>query len=271
MKYIWEDWVLFAVYSKITIKSWFQYKLNACIQAFTVFLRESVNIIVMYITLMYFDNINGWDKFDLLFLYSLLYITYGILLIFCTGIRDFEKIVIRGEFDRILLRPRGVLFQIIVNDVDWFAVLGHGGLGISLFIFSANNVGIEWNLVNIFYYVIAIFCGTVIQASLFLFFAALTFYTIKSDGVKGILYWNMRKIAGYPISVFKKEIQIIIIFVVPFAFVNYFPAQYLIRNNDLNEYPLVLLYLSPIIAAIYVTIAYLFWKWSLKKYTSTGN
>lgn len=271
MKKTLEMLVLFGVYSNITIKSWFQYKVNACIQSFTVFFRESTNIIVIYITLMYFDNINGWDKYDLFFLYSLLYVTYGILIIFCTGLRDFEKLILIGDLDRFFLRPQGLLFQIISSNADWFAALGHGGLGVVLFVFSANQVGITWNIGNIIYYIIAILSGTLIQAALFMFFATLSFYTIKSDGIKGMLYWNMRKFAGYPISIYRKEIQFILTFITPFAFVNYFPAQFLIRSSDLGQYPNVLIYLSPIVASIFLLSANLFWVKSLKKYNSVGN
>lgn len=56
---------LFHVYTKISVKSWFQYKLNACIQSFTVFLRESTNILIVYLTLLVFDDINGWDKYEM--------------------------------------------------------------------------------------------------------------------------------------------------------------------------------------------------------------
>ena len=262
---------MFCFYSKISIKSWFQYKFNACIQSFTVFLRESTNIMIIYLTLLVFDNINGWDKYQLFFLYSLLYITYGILIIFCTGLRDFDGLVLNGTFDRFMLRPQGLLLQVIASNSDWFAALGHGGLGIVLFIVSANRVGVVWNFQNIMYYVITIIAGTMIQVALFMIFATLSFYTIKSDNIRNVLYWNLRKFAGYPISVFKYGVQLLLMFVVPFAFVNYFPAQYLIRNDDMSQYPYFFIYLSPVIAGVMIVLAYLFWKISLRHYNSTGS
>ena len=192
---------LFGVYSKITIKSWFQYKLNACIQSLTVFLREASNIIVIYFTLTKFSDINGWNRNELFFLYSLLYITYAILIVFCTGLRDFDNLIINGTFDRFLLRPQGALFQVIASNTDWFAALGHGGLGVVLFLFSANKVGIVWNVKTIIYYCIAVLSGTLIQVSLFLFFATLSFYIVKSQNLREVFYWNVRKFAGYPISI----------------------------------------------------------------------
>jgi len=140
------------------------------------------------------------------FLFSLLFITYGILIIFFTGLRDFGNTIRDGNFDRIILRPRGLLFQIIAINSDWFAAIGHGSLGIALFIISANKVGIVWNMTTILYYISAVIGGVLIQgsiflffASIFLFFASLSFYLIKTDNIKDMLYWNMRKFAGYPL------------------------------------------------------------------------
>ena len=81
----------------------------------------------------------------------------------------------------------------------------------------------------------------------------------------------MRKFAGYPISIFHKAIQVFMIYIVPFAFVNYFPAQYLLRKEDMVLYPNVFMYLTPIVGVGTYLLAYLFWRYSLRHYKSTGN
>lgn len=57
----------------------------------------------------------------------------------------------------------------------------------------------------------------------------------------------------------------------PFAFVNYFPAQYLLRKSDMAEYSKVYMYLTPIIGILMYLAAYLFWKFSIRFYKSSGN
>ena len=47
------------------------------------------------------------------------------------------------------------------------------------------------------------------------------------------------------------------IYFVPFAFVNYFPALYM--------------YIMPAIGVVMYTGAYIFWRFSVKYYKSTGN
>lgn len=262
---------LAGVYTRTIMKSWFQYKVDAVLRSLAVFLREATGIIVIYFTLLKFDSLNGWDIYELLFLFSLLFLTYGILIVFFTGLRDFGKTVRDGGFDRFILRPRGLLFQLIFSNADWFAAIGHGGLGVVLFVLSAGNAGIVWSASSIVYYIAAVIGGVLIQGAIFLFLASLNIYLLETSSLKNLLYWNMRKFAGYPISIFHKAIQFCMIYVVPFAFVNYFPAQYLLRKEDMAGYPAVYMYLTPVVGICLYLASYGFWRCSIRFYKSSGN
>ncbi len=262
---------LMAVNSKTTATAWFQYRVDALLRSLAVFLREATGIIVIYFTLLKFDTLSGWNIHEMLFLFSLLFLTYGIMILFFTGLRDFGKTVRDGSFDRFLLRPRGLLFQILFVNADWFAAIGHGGLGITLFLLSAGRVGIRWNAGNVCYYLLAVAGGVLIQGAIFLLLATMNIYLLQTDSLKDLLYWNTRKFAGYPISIYSKAIQILMIYVMPFAFVNYFPAQYFLRKSDLNGYPEAFLYLTPVIGVLLYLLSYLFWRYSIRFYKSTGN
>lgn len=262
---------LAGVYTKTTAKSWFQYRVDAVLRSLAVFLRESTGVIVIYFTLLKFDDLNGWNIHELLFLYSLLFLTYGIMIIFFTGLRDFGRTVRSGNFDRFILRPRGLLFQLIFANADWFAAVGHGGLGLVLFVVSAGRVGVIWNLKTVVYYLLAVAGGVLIQGAVFLFLATLNIYLLETGSLKELLYYNMRKFAGYPISIFHKAVQFILIYVMPFAFVNYFPAQYLLHKEDMAGYPRAFLYLTPAVGVGMYLLAYLFWRFSVRYYKSSGN
>ncbi len=259
------------VYTKTIMKSWFQYKTDAILRSLAVFLREATGIIVIYFTLLKFDTLNGWNIYEMLFLYSLLFVTYGILIIFFTGLRDFARTVRNGDFDRFILRPRGLLFQLIFCNADWFAVIGHGGLGIVLFVISAGKVGVVWNLLTVSYYLLAIVGGVLIQGAIFLFYGTLNIYLLETKSLRDLFFWHMRRFAGYPISIFHESIQVLMIYVTPFAFVNYFPAQFLLRKADMAQYPQIYMYLTPVIGVVMYLLAYAFWRYSVRFYKSSGN
>lgn len=262
---------LISAYTRTIMKAWFQYKVDALLRSLAVFLRESTGVIVIYFALLKFDTLNGWNMQEMLFLFSLLFLTYGIMILFFTGLRDFGWMVRTGGFDRFLLRPRGVLFQLIFVNADWFAAIGHGSLGIVLFILTAGRVGIQWNAITILYYILAIAGGVLIQGAVFLFLATLNIYLLETGSLKEVFYWNARKFAGYPISIFHKAVQVCMIYVVPFAFVNYFPAQFLLRKPDMQQFPEVFMYITPLVGGGMYLLAYLFWRYSLRYYKSSGN
>lgn len=256
---------------KMSIHARMQYRVDSIVAALAVFLRESTNIIVIYLALLKFDKINEWNVNEMLFLFSLLFLTYAFVVSLFADLRQFSDMTRTGRFDRLMLRPRGLLFQLILNNADIIATIGHGTLGILLFVVSAGKVGIQWNLSTILYYVATVIGGVLIQGGMFIIFSSLCFYFVETNSIRDIFYWNMRKFAGYPISIYNKLVQTIMIYVVPFAFVNYFPAQYLLRKPDMAQYPAIYMYLAPIVGVIVYCAAYIFWSISVKRYQSTGN
>ena len=171
----------------------------------------------------------------------------------------------------MIIRPRGVLFQLISVNSDWLAAFGYGGLGLMLLIITANNVNMVWNIQNILYYVLVIINGVLIQGAMYLFFSSLRFFFVEVDNLIGLTFYNMRDFAKYPISIFNKGIQFILMYIVPFAFLNYFPCEYLLRKADMAQYPEVYMYIAPFVGVVMYVLAYLFWRFSLKYYKSTGN
>lgn len=256
---------------KMAARGRLQYRLDSFVATLAVFVREAANIVVIYLALLKFDKINGWNVDEMLFLFSVLFLTYAIVVALFADLRDFSSMIREGRFDRLMVRPRGLLFQLILNNADVLATAGHGTLGILLFLISAGKVGIVWDVPTIVYYISAIIGGVLIQGGIFIFFSALSFYFVETNSIREIFYWNMRKFAGYPISIYNKVIQILLIYVVPFAFVNYFPAQYLLRKEDMALYPELYMYMAPVVGIVIYVLAYGFWRISVKRYTSTGN
>ncbi len=256
---------------RMSILTRMQYRIDSIVATLAVFVRESTNIIVIYLALLKFDKINGWNVNEMLFLFSILFLTYAFVVSLFADLRDFSCMIREGRFDRLLVRPRGLLFQLILNNADLMASVGHGTLGILLFLISANRVGITWDFLTILYYIGAIIGGVLIQGGMFVFFSALSFYFVETNSIREIFYWNMRKFAGYPISIYNKLIQGLMIYVIPFAFVNYFPAQYLLRKKDMANYNEMYMYIAPAVGVVIYLAAYGFWRISVKRYNSTGN
>jgi len=247
------------------------YKLNTFAIAFAVFAREIVNIVVIYLIFTRFVALQGWSRDDLFFLYSFLFLSYSLVVFFFAGVRDFEDDIREGHCDRYLIRPLGVFFQVIACKSDYAASLGHGLIGVALFLYCAGSVGIVWNFSTVIHAILFLFSGVLIQTSIFIFSAVLSFWTIRSSNIRNIIFFNARRYAGYPVSIYPEPIKVLIIYVIPFAFVNYFPAQYFLNREDGFMFSSVYLLLSPLVALLIASIACVVWTMGLRNYSSVGN
>ncbi len=258
-------------YSKLNLKCMLEYKFDRFFTTFAVFIREMVSIVVMYLIMTRVVTIQGWQINEMFFLYSFLFLSYSIFVFLFTGIRDFDNMVYTGELDRYLIRPLGLLYQVISARVDYCATIGHGAVGIILFLSTYNSVGIEWNFQNIIYYILALIGGAIIQTSLFMISSCFSFWAIRTTNLRNLIFFNSRRFAGYPISFYPGLIQKMLIFIVPFAFVSYFPSQYFLRKPDLSIFWHGYLYLTPVVGIVMFILVYFLWRFGLKNYSSSGN
>ncbi|NUR28222.1 MAG: transporter, partial [Catenulispora sp.] len=71
--------------------------------------------------------------------------------------------------------------------------------------------------------------------------------------------------------IFGKEIVRAVTFVVPLAFVNYYPALFVLGKPAPLGLPSWIGLLSPLVAAVMVGLAALGWRAGLRRYRSTGS
>jgi ABC-2 type transport system permease protein len=248
------------------MRSRMQYKLDTLLTSAAVLIRECVTVVTLYLMLHKFSVINGWNLGQLLFMYSFVFLTYSLCILIFTGVRDFEGAVHQGEFDTYLTKPLNPLFQVISRKSDVMAMLGHGGLGLLMFVYSYHLAGVPVTGMNLLTIVLVLIGGILIQGSLLLVPAALTFWITKSGEVQNVMFYQMRGFIAYPISIYPKLVQWLLTYLIPLAFVNFYPAQSLFGEQARG-----IAFLSPLIGAALFGLALLLWRAGVMRYKSTGH
>jgi len=197
---------------------------------------------------------------------SFVFLTYSLCILIFTGLRDFEGITHHGEFDAYLTKPLNPLFQVIARRSDVMATFGHGAMGLVLFIYSANQTGVSFRFSSLAVLIPVLAGGVLLQGGILLFAASLTFWTTKSSEIQSLLFYLMRGFIAYPLSIYPTLIRYLLTYILPFAFVSYYPAQYFYRGQASR----VGLY-TPAVALLVFGFALLVWRRGLKRYSSTGH
>lgn len=262
---------LYPEFIKIQIKTTLQYKGSFFAGVIAQFFGYTVSFLMIWIVVSRFHDLNGWSAYEVLLLYSLNLLTYAIAAFFFYNLTRYLPNMIRtGEFDDILTKPVNPLWYIISRDFNT-GYFSHLVTSVALLVICLVNLSVTLTPLRLLMLIIYIVGGSLIQAAILLICSVPTFWLVKNDALVRILFWNVKGFVQYPISIYSKGIQILLTFILPYAFISYYPAAGLLGKSD-PWLPLNLMqFFNPVIGLLLMVIAYRFWLFGLKNYASTGS
>ena len=252
-------------YFVMELKSQMQYKVSFFLTTLGQFLTAFTSFFgIKFI----FDRINGVDDFtygQVLLCFSVIMLSFSIGEMIGGGLAVFPGLLKSGELDRILVRPRSILLQLIVPNMD-FTRLGLLVQAIIVLCIAVPASGIRWTPAKVTVFIMMVICGSVIFFCIFLMIAAVAFFTLGSLEFLNIFTYGMRQFGRYPFSVYGEPILKFLTFVVPLALVQYYPLLYLLDQGDSFLY-----IVSPLLSLLFLLPAGLLYRVGLRNYKSAGS
>lgn len=248
------------------IKSLMEYRTDFIIGLIGFVLVQGTGVIFLKLIFNTIPSLVGWSFYEILFIYGFAQIPRGIDHIFTDYIWIFSwKTIVKGEFDRYLLRPVNPLFQIIA---ERFQPDGFGEIivGILLVSFSSIKLGINYTVSKLIAFIFAIICGAVIYTAIKLAVASTAFWIKNAMPYMNMVY-SISDFSKYPIEIYNNSIKNFLTFFIPFAFTGFYPAAYFLGKNSFNKG----IIMTFIIAVVSITIAYRIWLKGISIYESSGN
>ena len=247
------------------LKGELEYRVNFILSFLSQILVFFTYYFVILALFTKFDNIKGFTLYEVLLCFSIIQFGFSFNEVFARGIDRFENLIIQGEFDRLLLRPQNIILQVLCSDSD-FVKVSRLIQAIIVLIISICHLSISWNIIKILTLLLMLFSACVIFFGIFLLAASYCFFTVQGLEVRNVFTDGGKHMAQYPIGVFSKGFVLFFTFVIPYAFVNYYPLLYLLgkSNNTLYVFSplLVIFYLIPCIFVFYL---------GMKRYASVGS
>lgn len=256
---------MYLTYVKNIIKAQLQYRASTYLLVFAQFVAQFFFILSFYYLFQKFGNIKGYTYSQVIFVYGVFNTCFSIAEMFFKGILDFYRLIKSGEFDILLIRPRNLLLQVIGSKFEVSRV-GRLVQDIIVLIYGFAILDVKWDLLKIVCFLLTIGGGIILFFCIFLFFATMTFWTIDNSAFLDIFMDGGKDILQYPVNVFNKGIKIILTYILPFAFINYYPILYMIGKQTNILYAF-----SPVILIIWFALSLIFWKKGIKNYSSTGS
>ena len=260
--------VLIAQFFKVILQS----KVDFLMGLLGFFFTQFMGIVFLYLVFQQIPSLKGWTLEQLIFIYGFAQIPRGIDHLFTDNIWMVAwRIVINGEFDRYMLRPMNVFFQVISEKLQPDA-LGELLVGSILVISSLVKGIVVVDFEHGLLFVVSVFAGALIYTSIKLFFASLAFW-VKISGPFLQVAYEMADFAKYPTEIYAKAIRFIITWIIPFAFVAYLPASYFLGVGGFwgMDCSAMVIGIECVIAIVFWIVAYTLFYKGTKVYESAGN
>ena len=256
---------LYFEFLSIHIKKAMQYKASFLLSALAQLFVPLTCFWGVQFMFMQFNQVDGFTYTEVSLCYAIVLLSFSLAELFFRGFDTFNRMIGNGEFDRVLVRPRNEVFLVLCSRLD-LERFGKGIMAIFLLIWALQNCPIDWCAARVMTLIFMILGGIVLFAGVYLIFAGLCFFTLEGLEFINILTDGMREHGRYPLSIYGKGVLTFCTYIVPYALVQYYPLMYLIgRHNDARAM------LLPVIACVFIIPCYLFWKFGVRRYRSTGS
>lgn len=256
---------LYFKYISMLLKCQLQYKASFIMTMVGQFLMSFTTFLAVYFMFTRINSVSGFAFSEVLLCFSVVLMAYSLTECFVRGFDVFPHLIRSGNLDRILVRPRNEIFQVLTSNVD-FSRLGRLFQAMLMLAYAIPASGIAWTFDKITALVIMLIGGIAVFSALFVLYAGISFFTIESLEFMNIFTDGSREFGKYPLSIYGEGILKFFTYVIPIALFQYYPLLYLIGRSDD-----VLLIFLPLFGFVFMIPCYLFFKLGVRKYKSTGS
>lgn len=257
---------IFAAYFRQFIQTRLAYRVDFMIDMTANMVAMAVQLTVLSVLFAKIPSLRGWTYDQVLFIYGFSLLPLGLFNLISINIYRFsEMYIIEGHFDRILLRPVNPLAQVL------FSSFGMNGLneillGSIVMAYAGARMDLAFGFVDVLSMLLLTISASLVFTGVFLGLTAVSFWMEDRMGLAPPVY-NIIRFSRYPMTIFNPMTRMFLTFVLPFAWVAFYPATWFIGNSEFSRFAM----LTPLVGLLTFGLAYAIWNRGVKRYASTGT
>jgi ABC-2 type transport system permease protein len=262
---------IYLAFIKIRLQQIFEYRGAFFSGVFAQLLFYGTSFFLTWIMVNHFKTLNGWTPYEVLFLFSLNLLSYSISAFFIfSSFINLSQLIQSGDFDTVYIKPMNpFLFLIFSNfNVGYFS---HFTLSSIVMVLCIIKTGISMTVINVIMLILVLLGASLIQAAAMMFTSIPSFWLIRTNTLPVVFFSELKKFIQYPLSLYGTAVQVFFTLIIPYAFINFYPAQFFLGKKDFLIFHPVFQYLTPAVGILLFFLAYRFWLFGLKNYASTGS
>lgn len=245
---------------KCNFKSIAEYKSSFLVQTIFMFLNNGFFLLFWSVVIgVSGDKAGDITMDEILYLWSLPVISFGVAFFFFGGIRELGRYILEGTLDVYLTQPKNVILNVMCSGME-FAAAGDLLYGIVI-----GLIATDFNILRFGLLFILGALGAVFYICMETIIRLLTIFIGNTDNVEHT-YMNtlMINFSTYPSEIYTKVIKFLIYTVIPSAYISFVPIDF-VMTLDIK---CLLYFFGAMIVFVVITAGLT--KFALKRYES-GN
>lgn len=251
------------------VRSQLQYRTSFALQVVGSFGATVLDFLAILVLFSNITSLGGWSLWEVAFLYGATYVPFKTADVFVGKVERLGEWIRTGQFDSLLIRPLGTIGQTITADVDLKQV-GGAVQGATVFAIALARVDAEWDPLRVLVLILMLGSGFVIFCSVWIATNAAAFWLVNVREAANAFTYGGGFLTQYPLDLFATWFRRLFVFVIPMAFINYFPSLYILDKSS-RGWPSILRFVSPLVASVTALVAAIVWRAGTRRYTSTGS
>lgn len=267
-----EGWT-FAVRSYVDIAalwvraSW-SYPLSFALLTVSGFLITGLDFVAIWIMFAHLTVLGGFSLKEVALLYGASGVGLRVADLLIGSVESIGQHVRTGRLDQMLTKPVPLLVQVCADN---FSLRRLGQISQATIVFAVACAYVDWTPARVLVAISMVVSSGVIFFGVFVAFSCVQFWTGDASEFANAFTYGGNTLTQYPLSIYPGELTKGLTFLLPIAFVNWYPCLYLLGRDDPFGLPHWLQFCSLVAAALTLTVALLIWRTGVRHYTSTGS
>ena len=173
--------------------------------------------------------------------------------------------VYSGDFIKYCFRPINIFFY-YQSEIFDIKGLGQLAFGIATLIYSWTKIGLGFTPLILLEIIIFLLTASLVMIAMQNAAAATCFWIMNSYYFLELVT-RFKDYAKYPVTIFSPVFRFIFTFLMPIAFIAYYPSLVVLRPDAVP----LLSWLSPFIGAFFFWLSYKIWMKGALSYNGTGS
>ncbi len=257
---------IFLAYFAQFLKMRLAYRADFIVDLFANVFAIGVQLSVLTVLFAKVQALAGWSYEQVLFIYGFSMLPLGLFNLVSINIYGFaERYIADGNLDRVLLRPVNPLAQVLFESFN-VSGLNEIVLGVGIMVYSSTRLSLAWTPLDVVALLLLVPSATLVYVGVFLGLTCVSFWQEDRLGLAPPVY-NVIRFSRYPLTIYSRWVQILLIFVLPFAWVAFYPAAWFVGAPEFRR----LAFVTPAVGLAVFGLAYTIWCRGLRRYASTGS